>query len=216
LRKLSGERLQKELLRLLEAENPLHVLRTMAAVGILEEIIPEGAKFDRLERLAGVDAANFFVPDPLLRLGAIVPPDGMRAAAIAARLKLSNESRERLEDLASASENLKPYLSVRDIHKLLYRLGAKRLRDRILLHWSDDPKESNAVAWRALLALADAWTRPRFPLTGRDVMAAGVREGPLVGRILAEVEEWWVESDFTDDRFSLAERLKAVVRANAS
>ena len=55
----------------------------------------------------------------------------------------------------------------------------------------------------------------RFPLTGRDVMMAGVAEGPLVGRILAEVEEWWIDSDFTDDAFSLAERLKAVVQATA-
>jgi poly(A) polymerase len=40
-------------------------------------------------------------------------------------------------------------------------------------------------------------------------------QGPLVGRILSEVEEWWVESDFTGDKFSLAERLKAVVQAIA-
>jgi poly(A) polymerase len=46
-------------------------------------------------------------------------------------------------------------------------------------------------------------------------MAAGVNEGPLVGRILAEVEEWWVDSDFTEDEFSLAERLKAVVQSVA-
>ena len=44
-------------------------------------------------------------------------------------------------------------------------------------------------------------------------MDAGVPQGPLVGRILAEVEEWWIDSDFIDDEFSLAERLKAVVQA---
>ena len=36
---------------------------------------------------------------------------------------------------------------------------------------------------------------------------------PLVGRVLAEVEDWWIDSDFTDDPFSIAERLKAVVQA---
>jgi poly(A) polymerase len=48
-----------------------------------------------------------------------------------------------------------------------------------------------------------------------DVIAAGVPEGPLVGRVLSEVEEWWIDSDFTEDEFSLAERLKAVVQAIA-
>jgi poly(A) polymerase len=44
-------------------------------------------------------------------------------------------------------------------------------------------------------------------------MAAGIPEGPLVGRVLSEVESWWIESDFPDDVSSLAERLKAAVQA---
>jgi poly(A) polymerase len=52
-----------------------------------------------------------------------------------------------------------------------------------------------------------------FPLKGPDVMAAGVPHGPLVGKVLGEVETWWVDNGFTDDKFSLAERLKAVVQA---
>lgn len=44
-------------------------------------------------------------------------------------------------------------------------------------------------------------------------MAAGVPHGPLVGKVLNEVEAWWIDADFTDDPFSLAERLKAVVQA---
>jgi poly(A) polymerase len=64
-----------------------------------------------------------------------------------------------------------------------------------------------------MLAMADAWERPTFPLDGGNVMAAGVPQGPLIGKILGEVEEWWVDSDFIEDEFSLAERLKAVVQA---
>ena len=50
-------------------------------------------------------------------------------------------------------------------------------------------------------------------MTGENVMAAGVPQGPMVGRVLGEVEDWWIDADFTDDEFSLAERLKAVVQA---
>ncbi len=214
LQRLSGERIQKELLRLLEAENPVPSLRAMAATGILGEIVPSGARLDRLERLTAIDMASFFAPDAVLRLAALLPDDSTVAKGLADRLRLSNENRERTEDLAGASEKLVPYLSVREVHRLLYRLGAQRFRDRVLLRWSEDGRDSNAIAWRALLALADAWTRPRFPLTGRDVMSAGVPEGPHVGRVLAEVEAWWIDSDFTEDRLSLAERLKAIVQSS--
>lgn len=215
LAKLSGERLQQEFLRLLEADNPTPMLRVMAATGILAEILPCTLNIARLEHLCAIDAANFFAPDPILRLAALQPADAAASAAIADRLKLSNKDRVRLEDLATANEKIVSYLSIRELRRFLYRLGVARFRDRVFLRWAEDSKASNAIAWRALLALAEAWERPTFPLTGRDVMTAGVPEGPLVGRILAEVEDWWIDSDFTEDEFSLAERLKAIVQATA-
>jgi poly(A) polymerase len=205
---LSGERVAKEMLRLLEADDPLPVLRAMAAAGILGEVLPGAPNLARLERLVAIDAGNFFVPDALLRLAALAPAE-------LGRFAFSNAQRDRLDDLARGDEKIVSYLSIREVRRLLYRLGPARFKDRVFLRWAEDPKESNAIQWRALLALADAWQRPRFPLTGANVMAAGVPEGPLVGRVLAEVEEWWVESDFIDDAFSLAERLKAVVQAMA-
>jgi len=104
-------------------------------------------------------------------------------------------------------------MSIRKVRKALYWVGAECFKDRVMLHWAVDPKLNNAVQWRALLAIADSWERPKFPLTGDEVMAAGVPQGPMVGRILREVEEWWVDVDFLDDRFSIIERLKAVVQA---
>lgn len=213
LAKLSGERIAKEMLRLFEAENPLPSLRIMAASAILTEIMPGTLSMARLERLVKIDADAFFTPDPLLRLAALLPDDPDAARALAARWKLSTAHRVRLEDLAGGREKIVSYLSIREVRKLLYRLGKERFRDRVFLRWAEDQKESNAIQWRALLAMADGWRRPVFPLTGREAMAAGVPEGPLVGRVLAEVEEWWVESDFIEDEFSLAERLKAVVQA---
>ncbi|MGH6872233.1 MAG: CCA tRNA nucleotidyltransferase [Rhizomicrobium sp.] len=207
---LSGERIQKEMLKLLAAENPVPVLRVMAASSILDQILPGRSNIARLERLVAIDTDNFFAPDPLLRLAALLD-DG--ANAVADRFKLSNAERERLADLASAHERVVSYLSVREIRKFLYRLGPQRFRDRVRLRWAEDPRAANAIQWRALLAMADAWERPVFPLTGREVMNAGIPEGPLVGEILTEVEEWWIDSDFIDDEFSLAERLKAVLQA---
>jgi len=213
MRILSGERIRKELLRLLEAENPVQAVRAMQRHHILAEILPGDTKPDRFERLVAIDTGNFFQPDPLLRLIALVGNGQTSAQALSKRLKLSNEERDRLMDLSSATEQLTPYLPVREVRRMLYRLGQPQFRDRVLLAWADDRKPSNAIPWRALLALADAWVRPRFPLTGRDVMAAGISEGPLVGRILSEIENWWIDSDFTDDTFSLAERLKAAAQA---
>ncbi len=104
-------------------------------------------------------------------------------------------------------------MSVREVRRALYRLTPPVFKDRAMLGWAADPRPHNATQWRALLAMADSWARPEMPLTGDDVLAAGVPNGPEVGSILEEVEEWWIDSDFTDDKFSVIERLKAIVQA---
>ena len=216
LRGLSGERIRKEFLRLLAAENPLPSLRAMAAATILAEILPAGANFERLSHLVGIDSGNFFEPDAVLRLAALLSPDPADVATVAERFKLSNQDRDRLLDLAEAREPLSAYLGIREVRRLLYRWGTQAFRDRVLIDWSSDQQTSNAIAWRALLALADAWIRPKFPFSGVDVMAAGVPEGPIVGRVLNELEEWWVANDFPTDQPLLSEKLKAVARTYAS
>jgi poly(A) polymerase len=213
LKQLSGERVAKEMLKLLAAEDPVPVLRSMAASGILGEILPGELNIARLERLVGIDANNFFPPDSILRLAALLPERAAAANEIADRWKLSNADRERLADLCGNTEKVVSYLSIKEVRKLLYKLGIARFKDRVFLKWAEDPKESNFIQWRALLAMADAWERPKFPLDGGNVMAAGVPQGPLIGKVLGEVEQWWIDSDFIEDEFSLAERLKAVVQA---
>ena len=214
--KLSGERIAKEMLRLLEAENPVPVLRAMAHTSILCEVLPGEPNIPRLANLVAIDTANVFLPDSLLRLAALLPgsesavPPVEFAEAIAGRWKLSTAQRKRLEDIAGATEALAPGLPARDIRKLVYRLGKQRFQDFLLLKWAENPKP--AVEWRALLAIGAAWDIPRFALTGADVMRMGVPEGPLVGRILSEVEGWWIDGDFTADASALAERLKAAAR----
>ena len=215
LAQLSGERIRREMLRLFEAEDPVPALRTMAATAILQEIMPADLAIPRLEKLAAIDSECFFQPDPLLRLAALLPHDAQVVRLLSERWKLSGAEEKRLQDIATCDAKIVSYLSVREVRKLLYRVGPRLFKDLVLLRWAEDPKLSNAVRWRTLLAQADTWERPTFPLTGREVMLAGVPEGPLVGKILAEVEEWWVDADFIEDEFSLAERLKAVVQATA-
>jgi poly(A) polymerase len=63
-----------------------------------------------------------------------------------------------------------------------------------------------------LLALAQSWRPPRFPLRGRDVTALGVPAGPEIGRLLAALEAWWEEGDFRADRATALAELARRVR----
>ena len=62
-----------------------------------------------------------------------------------------------------------------------------------------------------MLETADRWEAPTLPAQGADVLARGVPEGPEVGQLLRQVEEWWIERDFAPDRAALLEKLDALV-----
>jgi poly(A) polymerase len=211
LKTLSAERIAKEMLRLLEAGNPAPVLRVMAATGILSELLPGALQLPRLERLAEIDADNRYARDPVLRLAALLPDDSDNAHAAADALKLSNADRTRLEQ-ALNGERIKAQLSAKGARRLLYKIGVSRFRDKVFLAWAGSRRTAPALQWRMLLDMADNWQRPRFPLTGMDVMQAGVEQGPDVGRLLARVEDWWIGTDFAADEGALRGKLAEVLR----
>ena len=72
---LSAERIAKELLQLLAAEDPRPALRLMAATGILSLVAPEAHGTARFERLVEIES-DLFQADALLRLRTIAPGAG--------------------------------------------------------------------------------------------------------------------------------------------
>jgi poly(A) polymerase len=212
---LSAERVSAELLKLLAAEDPRGAVRLMAQAGVLAEALPEATGLARFERLVGIETEMLFSEDALLRLAALLPDDPAVAAALAERLRLSNAQRDRLVAALTPEPRLVSWMSPKQTRQLVYRLGAEAFCDRVTLAWAASDRPATTVQWRALLPTARGWTAPKFPLGGDEVMAAGVPKGPLVGQVLREVEAWWVESDFPDDKLALIERLKAVAQGMA-
>ena len=113
----------------------------------------------------------------------------------------------------ATNQNVKitSYMSLREMRRAIYKLGNEAFRDRVMLAWAASGNDK-AQAWRALVAHAMMWTPPKLPLTGDEIMAAGVPSGPKVGIIMREVEDWWIDADFPDDKLSVIERLKAVAQ----
>lgn len=189
-------------------------IRQMAACGVLNAVLSEAVNLERLNALAEIDAMTFFDPDPMVRLAAILPDDGAVAHKVAMRLRLSNAQRERLVAMLSAKLPVFCYMSVREMRRTAYRLSPSVMRDVAMLRWAGDVKRNyNAVQWRALLPMIESWKPPKLPLDGHHVRLAGVADGPKIGEVLREVEEWWIDTDFTTDEYALIERMKAIVQA---
>ena len=211
LKLLSGERVQKELLRLLKAKSPVGALRAMQSASILAEILPSGLQLDRVGRLVDIETASRRKPDNLLRLAALLPDDAKIARKLSQSLKLSNADRDRLIEAVEPDNRVDASLSPREARQLLYRLGRQCFLDQMKLRWSDAKRGAQDGKWRRLLKLAESWKKPELPVDGRDVMAKGIDEGPKIGTTLRALEEEWIEADFTPDRRALLKRLRETI-----
>lgn len=211
LKRLSGERVQKELLRLLQAKAPVSVLKVMQRGSILAEILPAGTQLERTARLIDIETASRREPDNLLRLAALLPDDPKAALKLSGTLKLSNAYKERLIEAAEPDNRIAASLSPREARQFLYRFGQQRFSDQLLLRWSQTRDKAKDTRWVKLLKLAESWKKPEFPIDGRDVMAKGIDEGPKIGTTLRALEQEWVEADFAPDRRALLRRLREMI-----
>ena len=208
----AAERTQKELLKLLAAEDPRPALRLMAATGLLSAILPFVKSLARFEGLMTIETEQLFENDAELRLAALIPDDPKIAEQMAERLRLSNALKERLVEAVGKSPRIVSWMSPRETRRAVYALGVKTFSDRVKLAWAGAGRSATTPQWRGLLALGESWTPPAFPLTGEEILKAGVPKGPMVGEVMREVEIWWIDQDFIEDKFSAIERLKAVAQ----
>jgi poly(A) polymerase len=215
VKNLSAERVAKELLKLLAADDPRPAVALMAKAGVLTELLPAAQNLKAFNALVEVEVDQLFTNDPILRLATLIPNDQIGAGKAAEALRLSNDQKERLVQAMGKTPRITSWMSPRESRRAVYRIGVATFSDRIKLAWANSERSSATHQWRGLLALAESWTPPPFPLTGEDVINSGVPKGPMVGQVLREVEDWWIDHDFLDDKFSAIEKLKAVAQGMA-
>jgi hypothetical protein len=52
------------------------------------------------------------------------------------------------------------------------------------------------------------WDVPKFPVTGKDLIAEGLKPGPDMGAVLKRLEQDWVKSDYTSTQEQLLKQIK--------
>ena len=200
--RLSAERVRDELLKLLVARDASATLAVMQETAILPLVLPVAADLARFTRMAANDARHSLAPDAILRLAALAPG----IAAKAGRLRLSNAEQARLKALEDAGTP-SPALREPERRVVLHQLGPETYRDAVRLAWAAERNPGEAEGWLELLALPGRWSPPRFPLTGEDLLARGMKPGPEVGETLRRLEDWWIASGFAASRADLLARL---------
>lgn len=208
IKKLSVERVWSEIKKLLLAGNPSRALHIMLTNDILEGVLPEANNVDGLDHLLKLEAREGLKPDPLLRLMAMSAREPLQMALLSKRLKMSGAESQRLRNWAEDSEALSLEMAERDRLAAIYRSGKQTILDRTRLRAAGETDPIKSSHWMSFADLALGWTPPEFPLSGKDLKAAGVEPGPRMGKALQALEALWIRSGFSADKEKLLTALK--------
>ncbi len=196
LSELSAERIWHELSRLLAAPDPSRAILWMRTTGVLSAVLPETEKWgiDALPGLMAAEQQQGWQIDGLLRLMAIIPPMEERVSAISDRLKLPNKVKSRLRNWAQV-EPLNAALNQDPFNQWLYWQNQTAVGDKLHLAIAKNDAESKKLLRQ--LKWLKRWNRPEFPLRGGDLINLGMAAGPAISEKLLELEQAWVNSNFT-------------------
>ena len=214
LAQLSRERIRAEMLKLLVAPRASAAIEAMGESSILPTVLGDRCWPERHARFVAIEAARGSSPDPVLALAALALRERQDAARLRDRLRLSNDERDRLINLAA-------YVSLRehdpdppgshDLAALLFTAGRRTAMDAVTLWHVDGTAAVNDNGWRTAAQQAAVMPIPSLPVSGADIMAKGIRSGPLVGQVLKRLQALWIRSGFPDQPATLHELLDRAI-----
>lgn len=202
LARISGERIRTEMLKLLAAGNAVAALGLMFENKVLQQVLPIEPDFEALAGLINVAPDS----DPLLRLAALLRSSAGTEPALSAvsSWNFSTSETKRLERLVGEPLFSLP-LSMSDAKRGVYRLGSETYLDLLRL------SSGNVAELDAGLPVPDV---PPFPLTGQDLIERGVSPGPALGKLLKDMETWWLGKDLEPDREACLQELERQLSGN--
>lgn len=203
--RLSAERIRTETLKLLESPRCADVWHLMMEHRIVTQFLPEATHAERLARLVALEEKYHSPGFVMRRLAAVLEVTVQGIGDISDDLRLSNEQTQQLYRMVEPALDVHLRMTEKQTRAVVYRLGNDLVRSLLLLQAADKGQEENMPE---IYACATGFRAPRFPMLGDDVLALGIAAGPEVGRILANIEDWWVAQDFAPGRTACLKKLQ--------
>ena len=199
LKKLSIERISKELEKIMLTPKAVETVKIMLDNDILDFILPNSKHWDEFYFMTEMTKGKKFLNESIRRMFVMYFPDKKLAANLAIRLKMTRKHRECMMAW-SEPVLLEEFLNEDSLLRLVYRHGKEFCKDKMLIEMARKTKE--VKGWEALFEKIDGMIVPILPIRGKDLVTLGI-ENTRIGQRIKELEEIWIESGFKLSRNEL-------------
>ena len=210
IKKISKERILVELYKILNLQNFINLNESDYLKEIFNLIFPEFKNIKRLDRLKKI--YKYSEINLKLMLAVLLIDNDNNHEYFSHKYNVSNEIKDELHLLAKNFQSLKDNKDLfnKDLEKNIYLTDKSHLINLNILNFTSNPKLSLKDFSETLKKILKSKTH-QFHIDGKYLMERGMKEGKLLGRVLKEIEEEWVDNNFniSDDR------VKEIIKLNS-
>lgn len=208
LSRLSGERITKELLKLLKADKPWTVVNSLFKEGFFPFILGELEKMPLFPYLKTLERALNLSSDPLLRLASLLAGSVPKNSPLVL-------SRHQLHWLKIINIPLNFEHALEGVYETSIDLAKARLIFFACSLMSKRPVQESPKKYLRLiierlketLSWLEGQVFPPFPIDGRDLLTCGF-SGPELGEALKWLKSWWIAHQAIPTREECLQQLK--------
>jgi poly(A) polymerase len=199
LKRLSIERVQAEILKLLMAPQPEKALEAMVSDTIFKTLYNHYVNLEGLFKVIKIERSLNLPPKAFRRLFALFYSATKKIPSFyESRFRFSHHKKNVLA-------TMNKYLDHPDKRWVLYKQnkhGYDFFQDWRVLCFALLEEDSDEKLEALKQDLEWAYSHPslKLPIIGKDLLEQGLSPGPKVGRMLLICEKWWVENDFKPTR----------------
>lgn len=202
LRTIAIERVRDEFFKILTAKNAYKALKLIFDNDILGFFLPQPKNIKAFKKLSEIVDEAKIEPSFLRRLFVLYQPNAAKAENIANTLRLTKKQKENFANWAKIEVTQNNIMTKEMRLKFIYRYGKQFCIDKILLTcalYDFHPQQLNEV-----LQEVESAVIPIFPIKGRDIINSGIaHDGQNIGKILENLEQRWIDSNFNLTRDEL-------------
>ena len=204
LKKLSSERVYSEFKKILLSNNLYEVLRLMKETKLLKYIIFENNDLKRIKNLEKI-SQNLYLTDFTTILAILIKEKNM--LKIFNNLNLSNDEKKKTKKLIVIQKRFNFKNIESNIIKYIYEHGHELAKNLLIYDFVKSPRESKIKKYLKIFSFIKKYKLPKFPITGKDIIKKGIKSGPVVGKILRSLEEWWFDNKAKPSRDECLKKL---------
>ena len=195
IKTLSIERIRDELGKILMTSNAVKTLQIMFDNEILIHFLPDSPNLDKLQFLIDLVNKHKIKQEVLRRLFILYTPDEKLAENLACRLKLSRKDKELFVSWSIYNPSLEEFMTEKGLRKLLYLYGRDFCFNKFLIISALNKTEPENFA--EIIERINTLEIPVYQVKGKNIIDAGIMNNHRISDVLRQLENAWIDSDFT-------------------